>query len=225
MICKVCGKDNAEGMKFCTGCGTPVTDVVNPAPAEPVFQAPVAEPQFQSAPFQPAPVQPTPVQPVQAPYTPVSPMAQVPPVKEKKPVNIDLSVILAGVSVIGSGFVVSIFNSILNALVNEIFGYSEFGWCLISIICTVIRLAVAVGLSIPACKELKDRIVFVSVGYAGGEIGVIANYFLNAVIALFNGYTSSGGAVFISSALSGIVGSLLAAGIFYVYKNGLNLKK
>ena len=60
------------------------------------------------------------------------------------------SVILAGVSVIGSGIVVSIFNSVLNALVNEIFGYSEFGWCLISIICTVIRLAVAVGLSIPA---------------------------------------------------------------------------
>ena len=208
MICKVCGKDNAEGMKFCTGCGTPVTDVVNPAPAEPVFQAPV-----QPAPVQPAPVQPTPVQPVQAPYTPVSPMAQVPPVKEKKPVNIDLSVILAGVSVIGSGIVFSIFNSILNALVNEIFGYSEFGWHLISIICLVIRLAVAVGLSIPACKELKDKVVFVSAGYAGAEVGVIANYFVGALIALFNGYTSSGGAIFIGSAFSAIVGSLLAAGM------------
>lgn len=45
--CNICGADLAPGAKFCTGCGTPVPQDVNPVPVE--------QPSFQQAPGQNAP--------------------------------------------------------------------------------------------------------------------------------------------------------------------------
>ena len=42
--CNICGADLAPGAKFCTGCGTPVPQDLNPAPAE--------QPSFQQTPNQ-----------------------------------------------------------------------------------------------------------------------------------------------------------------------------
>ena len=37
--CNICGADLAPGAKFCTGCGTPVPQDLNPAPAAPASTA------------------------------------------------------------------------------------------------------------------------------------------------------------------------------------------
>lgn len=87
MICKNCGQELTPGMKFCTGCGTPVENQEPVAVETPVEETVTTEPE--QAPVNnienPEPVQPqTGFTPVQNPGTPVQPMgsqgAPVPPV-------------------------------------------------------------------------------------------------------------------------------------------------
>lgn len=86
-FCPNCGSMNADGIKFCCNCGTPLT--VDAPAAEPAAQpvqpvAPVAQPVQPAAPVAPAaqPVQP--VAPVAQPVQPVTPVAQ--PVQPVAPV-------------------------------------------------------------------------------------------------------------------------------------------
>ena len=77
MICSNCGSPISDDAKFCTSCGTPVTE--QPAPEAPVPEAPVYE----------APSQPAPETPVQQPlYTPAYHQTQYTPVRQSAPKQI-----------------------------------------------------------------------------------------------------------------------------------------
>ncbi len=216
MICNICGKEVPDGMRFCSNCGSPIEAPAQPAaPVQPV------------APVQPAvPVQPVaPVQPA-APVQPVAPVQQAAPsVKQKTSLPVELPVILAGAAPLVAAIAVGIISTILNLIINEIFGYTEFGMRFTQIIYIVLRLAVMVGFTFVACKDIKDKIAFVSVGYAGQSLGDIVYSFVNIVIVILSGNPYNGVASFISGALGTVAGCLISAGAYYVYKNGLKIKK
>lgn len=95
MFCGNCGKQIADGTKFCGYCGAP-------QPEMPTNSAPVNPTPVQQVPVQQAPVQPTPVQPTPAFQQPVNPYQA--PVVPKKPMN--LKFILSIVSMVVFGLVV-----------------------------------------------------------------------------------------------------------------------
>ena len=98
MFCSNCGKQNPDGVRFCSGCGSAMTAEAPVAPVQPVVQ---------EAPVQAAPVVPVqPAQPVQQPVyqAPVQPVqaaqvtAQPEPKKSKGKL---IAVIIAIIVVIG----------------------------------------------------------------------------------------------------------------------------
>lgn len=105
-FCPKCGKQLAEGAKFCTGCGNAVAAAAAPAaaPQQPVSTQPAPQ---QPAPQQPAYTQPTLQQPVyqSAPQQPV--YAQSAPVAKKKTNwTVAIILILVGLLIIGAGVAV-----------------------------------------------------------------------------------------------------------------------
>ena len=64
MICPNCGKQNADGLRFCAECGTPLAPAA--APQQPAYQQPMQQPAYQ----QPAYQQPMYQQPMQQPAVP-----------------------------------------------------------------------------------------------------------------------------------------------------------
>ena len=87
MKCQNCGKENADHLEFCTGCGIPLT-AAKPEPAAPVYQEAPA-PVYQERPVMP---DPTPVHvPVYDAYNyppvhvPVRPESTIPP--EYRPIG------------------------------------------------------------------------------------------------------------------------------------------
>ena len=81
MFCANCGREMKDGMKFCTMCGTPVTQ---PAPV--VTSAPVPTPEAVAAPAPVPTPEPTPVQEA-APEPQQPPKEEAPIVNKKVPVN------------------------------------------------------------------------------------------------------------------------------------------
>ena len=218
MNCKTCGNPLQENDKFCFKCGTPVEQApVNTAPVPPVNPTPVPpiyQQQTNSAAFAGQQVAPT------APKAKSSAIDGF--IAYVKSDSFDRSLAYIAGAVLAAGIVVAILSAIINAITSSVLGVGAASY-LSEILAIVIRLAAAGGASIYLCKhDFRETISFVSIAFFGEAVAGVAS---NLIVALFDAIGLIGNGYVLMTFISAFIGAILAAGVWFLYKNGKDFKK